>query len=492
MCAMIFEFSITHKITQIFNYFLFVITVVFFSSEVEAQQKQSLDSLVIGSEILVNPASLGDDLPFWFHNQRFGIVDQNSANGILYAYFNTKLMSTERIDLSITAMPVVRNSSHYSMFFNLGDITARYRGFKLSAGRFVDPLAEKENPLSTGSFIVSRNATPIPKIAFYTDGFIPVPGLQGIVNFKGFYSHGWFEDDRYVKDVYLHQKYFYLNIKYAFFDAIGGIVHNAQWGGSSPDSEIPNDFNTYVETVFVLGSSNQNAPRGEQVNAVGNSVAAYDFSLGLDFKPFNFRIYRLFYLEDKVSTRFRSPWDGIWGAVITPKKSALISTILYEHVNTKKQDAFDFEPYGTANYYNHFIYRSGWAYERRVIGNSLITTNGGEDQPIINNIIIAHHIGFSGFFSQSFDYKFKFTFSRNYGIYRDQVIERYNPEESTIVGSLIPISELKKLNQSFFFELGYTIPNNPNINIKASTALDVGELYGNRMGLGLGIKYSID
>ena len=56
------------------------------------------------------------------------------------------------------------------------------------------------------------------------------------------------------------------------------------------------------------GSSSKNAPLGEDSNVVGNSIGAYDFNLGLIFNNVNLNIYRIFYLEDKVSTRFRSPW----------------------------------------------------------------------------------------------------------------------------------------------------------------------------------------
>ena len=106
-------------------------------------------------------------------------------------------------------------------------------------------------------------------------------------------------------------------------------------------------------------SSSKIAPLGEVNNTVGNSIGAYDFNLGLTFNNLNINIYRLFYLEDKVSTRFRSPWDGSWGVILKPDNLILIKNIIWEHVNTKKMDSFDWEPRGTANYYNHGIYKLG-------------------------------------------------------------------------------------------------------------------------------------
>ena len=448
------------------------------------------ETLEVGFETYINPAGINEDLPFWLHSQKYGVVDQTSANSFLRANYINRLVSKERLDVTFSAMPVVRVSSHSSVYFNRLYLDTRYRGFKLTAGRFLDPLAEKEDPLSTGSFILSRNATPIPKVAFYTDGFLPVPGLWGIMNYKAFISHGWLSDNGEVNNVWLHQKYFYLNLKYRFIEAVGGIVHNVQWAGETDTQNFPRDLRSYFETVFALGASSENAPTGDQLNAIGNSVAGYHFGIELDFKPVHISTYRLFYLEDRGSKKFRNGWDGIWTASVKLKKGILISSILYEHINTKRQDSYKFEPRGTSNYYNHWTYREGWSYEGRVIGNSLITSDGSEDQPIINNIVIAHNFGVKGNISSFLDYTIKYTVSRNYGIYSDQIIERY-PSDRFVIGVLIPLSELKEVNHSLFFELLHSLPANKKYTIGVSLAADVGEFYNNRIGVGLSLKYSI-
>lgn len=495
----IFSSTIRHRVS-----ILSLCIVFFFHGQLFAQsgtERPSID-VTTGFELMFNPGGLNESLPFWMHVNRDGRVDQNSANALNYIEATSKLFEDDIFDIETGASISTRINDDPLMFLDKAYLKIRFFDFKFLGGRFIDPLTEKENELSTGSFMYSRNATPIPKIAFATDGFVDIPGTQGIVRYNGLFGHGWFENDRFVRDAYLHEKYFYLSIKYAFFDAVAGIVHNVQWAGVSQGSrgELPSGWGTFKEVVFASGSSDPDAPGGEQSNAVGNSVAAYDFSLGLFFDKFDLRAYRLFYLEDKVSTQFRSPWDGVWGLSVKPKRASLVQNILWEHINTKKQDSFDYEPYGTASYYYNGIYKTGWTYGRRVIGNPLILTDGSDGssgRPIYNNIIIAHHAGISGSLSSQLKYKLLYTFSRNYGIYPDQIIQSLPPSEcnarpATVCAELRPLEELKKINHSFYFEVEGSTSRQPRLNYNAGMGFDYGELYSqNRFGIMLGIEYKL-
>lgn len=450
-----------------------------------------------GFTFMMNPQGFDEDLPFWMHVNRDGRIDQNSANALNYIEGNIQLFKNSIFEIESGGSITSRYSSSPSIFFDKAYVDIKAYNFKLTAGRFIDPLAMKEDELSTGSFMYSRNATPIPKIAFSTDGFVGVPGTNNIVRYNGLFAHGWFENDRYVKNAYLHEKYFYLSIKYAFFDAVGGIVHNVQWSGESQSiGQLPTGWQTFWEVITATGSSEETAPGGEQSNAVGNSVAAYDFSLGLYFDNFDMRAYRLFYLEDKVSTRFRSPWDGIWGLTIKPKNNSLIRNIIWEHNNTKRMDSYDFEPRGTASYYNNGIYRTGWTYEGRVIGNPMLLTDGTTERPIYNNIIIAHHFGLSGSLSNAVNYKMLYTFSRNYGEVQDQIITRLPREDcpgtgGRVCAELRPLEELKKLNHSVMLNFSSTLPQNKRWSYGVNLSADLGESYGDRIGLGVNIEYQL-
>jgi len=453
--------------------------------------------LKTGFSFLTNLNDLNDGLPFWSHANQDGRIDQSSANALNYIDLEASIYENTIFDFTIGGSLTSRVSESSAVFLDKAYAKLKVYNFKLMGGRYIDPLALKENELSTGSFMYSRNATPIPKVAFATDGFVGVPGTNGIIRYNGLFAHGWFDNDRHVKDAYLHEKYLYLSIKYAFFDARGGIVHNVQWGGVSESrGELPSGAQTFWEVITATGSSDENAPGGEQSNAVGNSIAAYDFSLGLTFKNFDLRAYRLFYLEDKVSTRFRSPWDGIWGLTLKPKNSRLIQNFIWEHINTKRMDSYDWEPTGTASYYNNGIYRTGWTYQGRVIGNPMLLTDGTMERPIYNNIMIAHHFGLSGQISEAVNYRLLYTFSRNYGEVQDQIITRLPREEcpgtgGRVCAELRPLEQLKKINHSVMAGIRSNIPGYDRIRYGVHITADLGELYGDRIGVGVNVEYDL-
>ena len=106
----------------------------------------------------------------------------------------------------------------------------------------------------------------------------------------------------------------------------------------------------FTNVLFAQSAEpDSNASGSDISNAIGNSVAAYDFRLNANLEKFQFKAYRLFYLEGWVSTWFCSLWDGMWGAGIEfDEENRWENEIFWEHMNTKRQDSFDYEPHGRA------------------------------------------------------------------------------------------------------------------------------------------------
>lgn len=462
----------------VFGIFLFL-TVI--TNQSVAQNKVSYG---IGTSMY---AGSGDELPFWFYANTDGTVDPESNNLLTHLYSKYLIAPPDskfRLETGFDAYS--RFSDNNALFFTQLYGRIGYGFLDLSVGRFYDPVGMNDNDLSMGSMEVSRNATPIPRIELSTNGFTNVPLTKGHLQFKAMISHGWLESDRYVSNPYLHQKYFYLKVNYKMFEGIGGIIHNVTWGGTHPQyGKLPSSFSDYIRVVTGEGAAqDSNAPNGEMTNVIGNSVAGYDFRLNVNLDKFQIKAYRLFYLEDKVSTRFRSPWDGMWGlGVQLTNQNSIVNEVLWEHLNTKRQDSFDWEPRGTASYYSHFVYKTGWTYEGNVIGNPLLldrpNANFVGTRNISNNIIIAHHFGIKGRPTDRFRYMAYLTYSRNYGTVSDQ---RQNSNKS--------LSDFRVDEYSTLLRTRYLVLPQNGVSITGAVAWDFGELYKeNRFGIQVGIRW---
>src|SRR5699024_11069301 len=398
-------------------------------------------------------------LPFWLYANIGGRIEDDGTNFIyrlhgLYSSTDDSAPLQWRVGVDLN----VRLSRHNTVFFDQLYGELRYYGLTASLGRFYDPLGVNDRDLSMGSMMVSRNATPVPKIRIGTDDFVSIPGTQNLFQFKAMLSHGWFEEDRYIASPYLHQKALYLKYNGPQFFVLAGAAHNVTWGGQHPGIgeqepfELPSSFRDYIDVFFGRASSsdNENVPVNELTNAVGSSVAAYEVKAGVHFEHFTIKGYRQFYLDDKVALAFRSPWDGLWGTGIEFEETdQWVNKILWEHLNTKRQNAWEGTTLGRSDYYNNGVYRSGWTYEGNVIGTPLLINgpvgpfDGCPDRenascyPISNNIIVAQHFGIQGRPLEQLFYKILFTYSRNYGKNIDQKPENAN-------GDYIPLDELRR------------------------------------------------
>jgi len=458
--------------------------------------------------------SISDQLPFWFYTNKDGRVDGASSNLVnrFYGYYshndnNAVWQWSGGIDLS------TRLSENNTVFLNQLYARLRYRGVTATAGRFYDPMGLNDRGLSMGSMLVSRNATPVPKVRIGTENFVSVPGTGDRLQFKAMLSHGWFEKDRYIESPYLHQKALYLKYQGERFFLTAGAAHNVTWGGTHPAQpdigdekpyKLPSSFSDFIDVLLGQASSsnNKNVPKNELTNVVGSSVAAYEVKAGVSFDQFSIKAYRQFFLDDKVSLAFRSPWDGLWGAGIElDDPDGFVTKLLWEHLNTKRQNAWEGTSLGRSDYYNNGVYRSGWTYEGNVIGTPLIINgpvgpfDGCPDKentscyPISNNIIVAQHFGIQGRPLEQLSYKILFTYSRNYGKNIDQKYEdgRVDQEGNR---KFRPLSELRRDQYSTLLQFNYLIAPRYGLSLQSAVAFDIGELYEEeRWGLQIGLQW---
>ena len=364
-----------------------------------------------------------DSLPFWLATNQFGVIDAAAPNGILrFSSSYHGRLSNERLTYSLGLDWVGRTGDQQTYFFQQFYGELRWGIFKFLAGRKERTTGEVHETLSLGSMLLSKNASPVTQVSISWPEFVIIPGTGNFIAVRGYWGHGWIEGERVVNEPFLHEKHLYLRLGMPNWpiDIRAGILHYTMWGGipvrENRGDRLPSSFSDFLRVFFIQGAAEDIPIDGERTNVLGNSLGAYDFSVRVNVSSMQIFIYRQFYLEDTVSLAFRNGWDGMWGLGFNFKGDGFVNALLWEHVNTKRQSSKKGinEPRGTDNYYNHFIYESGWTHRGRTLGMPLILTADGFEGNI-NNILLAHHLGIEWKVTGVGAFRVFFTYSRNYG-----------------------------------------------------------------------------
>jgi hypothetical protein len=369
------------------------------------------------------------ETPFWLHANRDGRIPLYSRNNTLLSgeYHTMFLQNSVNWELDAGLQMDARISNDANML-NFTQLYAhlRTRGWQLSAGRFYDAMGLNSGYLTTGSMLMSRNALQPYKLRLSTPEFLPVPLTGGTISFKARWSEALLTDDRFVDRARVHQKYLYLKVQPVHeLHLFAGIVHNLMWGGTHPEEgRLHTTFRAYISDVLAQpddAASGNTTPKG-------NGLGGYDFGAEYRARAWTAGAWRLFYIEDGTAMNLRSPWDGIWGVWLDlhdPKHPRrFLNYITYEHINTKWQDGGGYRPIGRARFYTHRVWRDGWVHHGQTLGTPLILIDpskaGTEEQLLVNNMILGHHLGMAGRLTESVSWEMLATYSRNYGICRDQ------------------------------------------------------------------------
>ncbi|MGF1671269.1 MAG: capsule assembly Wzi family protein, partial [Balneolaceae bacterium] len=278
--------------------------------------------------------------PYWHYANTSGRIRSGSTvNSLSSAALSMPFRENDNsFDFSAGAELVSRFSDngetvHFQQLYGSFELGA----VRLSIGRFYQTLGMNMAGLSSGSMIQSQNATPVPKISLEMTRFVNLPLTNGIVQFRGHYSDGKLESNRFVESPFLHQKSFYLKFNISKAEIITGALHNVTWGGTDPErGRLSKGFGDYLRVVFLQSADpGSEAPLSEQLNKLGNVVAAFDFAFRYNFERFQLTGYRLIYLEDDESLQAKNFLDGVFGLGLRRKDGrGIINGFLYEHINT--------------------------------------------------------------------------------------------------------------------------------------------------------------
>ena len=468
-----------------------------------AQDSTSRQSL--RGDFATNFYGTNAQMPFWFRVNQYDIIPQKTAISLSGTIdYETNLFAKDNRWKLVGRAQVVGNvldDRKNKVFLPQLYAGIRRGSLLFYVGRKKELFGLADSTLTSGSYIWSGNALPIPKIQIELSDYVPIGKTNPWLGFKGNYAHGWFGSSKFAYGYFLHQKSLYLRVgrKSSVVKLYGGFNHQVQWAGKTIDDigtvtnrTFPSSFGAYLETVIAFGANIGLKRRGtnnfDSTNRIGNHLGTVDLGFELDLKKYNLLLYRQNIYEDGSLFYLTSIADGLNGIVLTnlfpnrEKGKLSIKKAVFEVLNTRSQGggAFvidDNQKRGKDDYFNHQQYYDGWSYRRRIIGTPFITNQDDTNRPELenandiatNNRVLVFHAGLEGYLGGNIHFLSKLSYSANYGTY------------------IYPYSIVAK-QFSGLLQLRGQIPALNGFEWTAAIANDNGQLYTQNLGFRLGLR----
>ncbi|OAD89998.1 hypothetical protein A7A78_08365 [Aequorivita soesokkakensis] len=400
---------------KLLKFIFFLLPMISFSQEF------NISGTVAAKAILSNE----DENPFWFH------TNTNYAVGVL-----TNLSATGELTASLTfsSFKVKGGAAIYGRD-GVEDAVQRRDLFIQfeNSWLFATVGAKKQKEVLDGlsatnqNFLWSGNARPLPGILLEANNPIKISNTFGI---DWGIAHYDLNDNRFVDAVHVHYKRLALITNFNENHKLTAqLQHYAQWGGTSPVyGDLKDGFKDFIN-VFFAHNSEELGIEDETINKVGNHLGSY--LLNYEFKNSwgNFSFYHEHPFEDGSGTRLANFPDGVWGIYFKPQNQKIISSILYEYIDTSDQSGISVGS-GFDGYFGNNIYRSGWTYEENIIGAPFILFDKNIEitdttTAFISNRSKTHHFGVMGEFG-NFQWKLKTTVTKYLGTYRKPFSPEWN------------------------------------------------------------------
>jgi hypothetical protein len=448
----------------------------------------------------------GDNTPFWQVNQQWGIIPLDANN--LYVRGSVFHEQNLNNDWSLEAgIDIVgANTSVYGNPW-LQQLYGRlnWKIWRFDAGLREDYTSSLNARLSSGDFVKSNNACPIPEIKISIPEYLLVPYTKGNMYLKGDFAVGYYLDSRwkeniarphnqnYTKDLLSHHK----SIYFRFGDISGknrmqftvGMDHVTQWGGKLYKYGDVNGQKQYVVKnqpqglddffrVVIAKEGSSKASASDSAYVAGSQWGAY--LLRFDYKLADknqLSIYTNHFFDDGSGMVFENYRDGLFGIEYKTENKSWLSGAVFEYIYTKQQtgpihhnigmddehrDRLIRKGNGNDNYYNNTDYVQGPSYFGQTLGTPLLLSpiyNRDGSLNFKSSRIIAFHLGVEGYLHSNLQYRLLLTGGQSWGRY------------------YVPFISVKKGFASLL-ELVYTPARIDGFDIKLSTAYDKGEFFG--------------
>jgi len=444
--------------------------------------------------------------PFWTVNQNWGAVPLNSDNfyvrgGVFHKQTLNKDWSFEAgFDL------IGGNDSSY------GDVWVQqlygrlnWKIWRLDIGSREDYISLLNPYLSSGDFIHSNNARPLPEVKISMPDFWLVPYSKGNFFLKGEVSIGkyldsnWQEEtaspylQNYTKDILSHHKSIYFRFgdmqnKHKMQFTVG-MTHSTQWGGTlykyKKDingvwgyeiTKQPKGLDDFLR-MFIAKEGSSSSSNADNLYVSGSQIGSYIFKY--DYKLDNQDVLSAYihhFFDDGSGMVFENYRDNMLGIEYRSNKKSILSGAVFEYIYTKQQtgpihhnELMDEEHYhlkpkgnGNDNYYNNTDYVQGPSHFGKSMGTPLLLSPEYNKDGTLNfksSRIIAFHLGAEGYLRPDLHYRVLLTTGQSWGRY------------------YFPYTKVKNGFASLL-EFKYDFPVSTGFQTKLSVGYDNGQFFG--------------
>jgi hypothetical protein len=453
----------------------------------------------------------GDNAPFWFTNNRYGLGTTQNNSGLarvaMWRTVETDSLWFWRMGYGVDlASPINDENSYFCVQQAYADI--EWRMLRLSLGQKERPSELKNPYLSTGGLTLGMNARPLPQVRFELPDFWAIPGTRGIFSFKGHVAYGWYTDGAwqrkfnagtsniYTSGSMFHSKALLIrlgNRELFPLEVAGGLEMACQFGGTGWNI-LPYVGTTLLQdvdlggnflTAFVPGGGDVNDENF--TNAAGNHIGSWHLRMDWKEEKWNIGIYMEHLFEDhsQMFMQYGFWKDMLLGVEANLPKNPFLSTIVYEYNHTMDQsgtiyhDATAEIPVQVSardDYYNNHIY-GAWQMGGFVMGNPLILSpvynpyfNKRGSLTIQHNRLAVHHIGLAGNPSDEWAWRTLYTHQVSYGSYNMPLL---NPQSSNYL----------------LLEATYSPRWCRGLSFSSSYGHNIGDLIGNSYGAMLSVRF---
>lgn len=454
--------------------------------------------------------AISGETPFWLRANQYGIVPRQVAfltirQAIGMDYRNPAKSRRDSLwaakhwfDWGWGAEAVYNTGTRKPVLIPEAYLKVKFsKALEMWAGKRRERIGLVDSSLTSGSYAWSGNTLPMMKVQLAIPDYLP---SQGLVSFKGFYAHGWFENDRLFKNVMLHQKAIYsrLGKQNWRFKLYGGINHQVMWGGHTDqdlgpvitNKQLPNRFSDYLDVVTASALGNRTNVDTSRIssfdreNRIGNHLGTVDIGVDYMGRQFSVFVYRQNIYEDGSLFHLINLRDGLNGLRIRNRRPIKprgfqLQTLLLEYLYTEHQggELFleDAAQRGRDNYFNHSQYQDGWSRFGLTMGTPFISpaSESRSELPRYaftnNNRVAVLHIGLSGQVYNFLRFYIKASYSENLGTYA------------------IPFDQPMRQFSSVL-NLTASIPHLKGVSTSTAVAVDAGDLYTHNVGFYVSIR----